>query len=570
MHHTPLLATIAASFVVAFFLGMIANRLKFPPIVGYLVAGIIVGPFTPGFVADGDLAAELAEIGVILLMFGVGLHFSYKDLFAVRKIAIPGAIAQIVVATLLGMGLAWFLDWPLAGGIVFGLALSVASTVVLLRALEDRQLLDTRSGHVAIGWLIVEDIAMIFALVLLPVVAQVLPGVAESAALSAAGDAHAAAEPGGNILLSLALTLGKLVAFTGLIFVVGRRVIPWALARVAGSGSRELFTLSVLAIGIGVAYFAAVFFDVSFALGAFFAGMVLKESELSHQAAENTLPLRDAFAVLFFVSVGMLFNPAVLVEQPLAVLATLSIIVIGKSVAAFLIVRAFGYPTDTALLISASLAQIGEFSFILMSLGIGLGLIPEAARDLVLAGAILSIMLSPAIFLFADRLRARRLAREAAQEAAATVDDEPDAPRHVSEADHTIVVGYGRVGRRVADTLAEKGLPVVVVESDIERVETLRLAGRTAILGNAVRDEVLRAAGVEKAKHLIVAVPNGLESGEVVAHARKLNPSLRIVARAHLDAEVDHLNASGADRVIMGEREIARLMLADVAPAPTV
>ncbi len=568
MHHTPLLATIAASFVVAFFLGMIAQRLKFPPIVGYLVAGVIIGPFTPGFVADGDLAAELAEIGVILLMFGVGLHFSYKDLFAVRKIAIPGAVAQIVVATLLGMGLAWFLDWPLAGGIVFGLALSVASTVVLLRALEDRQLLDTRSGHVAIGWLIVEDIAMIFALVLLPVVAQVLPGVADGVSPSVAADAHAAAEPSGNILLSLALTLGKLVAFTGLVFVVGRRVIPWALARVAGSGSRELFTLSVLAIGIGVAYFAAVFFDVSFALGAFFAGMVLKESELSHQAADNTLPLRDAFAVLFFVSVGMLFNPAVLVEQPLAVLATLAIIVVGKSVAAFLIVRAFGYPTDKALLISASLAQIGEFSFILMSLGIGLGLIPESARDLVLAGAIFSITLNPAIFMFADHLRAKRAAREAAKETSAPTEEEPDAPHHANETDHTIVVGYGRVGRRVADSLAENGQRVVVIESDIERVETLRAAGRVAILGNAVRDEVLRAAGVDKAKHLLVAVPNGLESGEVVAHARKLNPGLRIVARAHLDEEVDHLNASGADRVIMGEREIARMMVADVAPAP--
>ena len=570
MHHTPLLATIAASFVVAFLLGMIANRLKFPPIVGYLVAGTIVGPFTPGFVADGDLAAELAEIGVILLMFGVGLHLSYKDLFAVRQIAIPGAIAQIAVATLLGMGLAWLLDWPLAAGIVFGLALSVASTVVLLRALEGRQLLDTRSGHIAIGWLIVEDIAMIFALVLLPVVAQVLTGVTESAAPSASADLHAATAPTGNILFSLALTLGKLVAFTGLIFVVGRRVIPWALARVAGSGSRELFTLAVLAIGIGVAYFAAVFFDVSFALGAFFAGMVLKESELSHQAAEDILPLRDAFAVLFFVSVGMLFNPAVLIEQPLAVVATLFIIIIGKSVAAFLIVRAFGYATDTALLISASLAQIGEFSFILISLGVGLGLVPEAARDLVLAGAILSIMMNPAIFVFADHLRARRLAREAAQEPAAAADDEPDAPRHVSDTGHTIVAGYGLVGRRVADTLAENGLAVVVVESDIDLVETLRQAGRAAILGNAVRAEVLRAAGVEKAKHLLVAVPNGLESGEVVAHARKLNPGLRIVARAHLDAEVEHLIASGADRVIMGEREIAKLMLADVAPAPAV
>ncbi|HYD86113.1 MAG TPA: YbaL family putative K(+) efflux transporter [Vitreimonas sp.] len=571
MHHTPLIATIAASFVFAFILGMIANRLRFPPIVGYLVAGVIVGPFTPGFVADADLAAELAEIGVILLMFGVGLHFSYKDLFAVRNIAIPGAVAQITVATMMGMALAYFLGWPLAGGLVFGLALSVASTVVLLRALEERQLVDTRSGHVAVGWLIVEDIATIFALVLLPVLAQVLPGVAPSDPAAQAADA---APGGGSIAISLALTFGKLAVFTALTFIVGRRVIPWALARVAGTGSRELFTLSVLAIGIGVAYGAAVLFDVSFALGAFFAGMILKESELSHQAADNTLPLRDAFAVLFFVSVGMLFNPMVVLEHPLAVLATLFIIVVGKSVAAFVIVRAFRYPTDTALLISASLAQIGEFSFILITLGLSLNLIPETARDLVLAGAILSIMLNPAAFALAAHLRARRLAREAAAQRTDTAAEPvpPEAiaaatPYRVSEKDHVIVVGYGRVGRRVADALQAQGAPAVVIEADLERVEAIRTAGGAAILGNAVRDEVLRAAGIEDARHILVAVPNGLEAGEIVAHARKLNPRLRIVARAHLDAEVEHIKASGADRVIMGEREIARQMLADLAPA---
>jgi len=565
MHHTPLIATIAAGFVFAFILGMIANRLKFPPIVGYLAAGILVGPFTPGFVANAELAAELAEIGVILLMFGVGLHFSYKDLFAVGNIAIPGAIAQITVATVMGMALSYFLGWPLAGGLVFGLALSVASTVVLLRALEERQLLDTRSGHVAIGWLIIEDIAMIFALVLLPVLAQVLPGM--EPAPGAVGVAAEVAAPEGNLWVSLALTFSKLAAFVALTFIVGRRVIPWALGRVAGTGSRELFTLAVLAIGIGVAYGAALLFDVSFALGAFFAGMILKESELSQQAAENTLPLRDAFAVLFFVSVGMLFNPMVLIEQPLAVLATLFIIVVGKSVAAFLIVRAFRFPTDTALLISASLAQIGEFSFILITLGLSLNLIPPLARDLVLAGAILSIMLNPAIFVVASKLRARRLAREAAKETEAP---SPvaiiDMPRGVSEKDHVVVVGYGRVGRRVADALKAQGLPVVVVESDMGRVEAIRANGGSAILGNAVRDDVLRAAGIEVARHLLVAVPNGLEAGEIVAHARRLKPDLRIVARAHLDAEVEHIKASGADRVIMGEREIARLMLADLEP----
>jgi CPA2 family monovalent cation:H+ antiporter-2 len=560
MHHTPLIATIAASFVVAFAFGLIANRLKFSPIVGYLLAGIVVGPFTPGIVADADIAAELAEMGVILLMFGVGLHFSYKDLFAVRNIAVPGAIAQIGVATALGMGFAWLLGWPLAGGLVFGLALSVASTVVLLRALEERQLLDTRSGHVAIGWLIVEDIVMIFALVLLPVIAQILPDPAPDAGtMSASVD-------GATLALSLAVTLGKIVGFIAIIFIVGRRVIPWCLGRVASSGSRELFTLAVLAIGIGIAYFASVFFDVSFALGAFFAGMILKESDLSHQAAENTLPLRDAFAVLFFVSVGMLFNPMALIEQPMAVLATILIIVVGKSAIAFVIVKAFRYPTDTAVLISASLAQIGEFSFILVSLGLTLDLISNAARDLVLAGAILSITLNPIIFMLSDRLRAQRLGREAEKEAPPQPPELiVDAPRRASETDHVIVVGYGRVGHRVADNLAEQGAPVVVVDGDIDRVEDIRRNGRTAILGNAVRYEVLKAAGIDVARMLIVAVPNALEAGEIVAHARKLMPGLRIVARAHLDAEVEHLKASGADRVIMGEREIARQMLADVS-----
>ena len=560
MHHTPLIATIAAGFVFAFILGLIANRLKLSPIVGYLIAGVIVGPYTPGFVADAHLAAELAEMGVILLMFGVGLHFSYKDLFAVRNIAVPGAVAQIAVATALGMGLAYLMGWSIATGLVFGLALSVASTVVLLRALEERQLIDTRSGHVAIGWLIVEDLAMIFALVLLPVLAQLMPSENGGAAAGLSTT---------ELLGSLGLTFGKVAAFVGIVFIVGRRVVPWCLAKVAGSGSRELFTLAVLAIGIGIAYGAATYFDVSFALGAFFAGMILKESELSHQAAENTLPLRDAFAVLFFVSVGMLFNPMVLVEQPLAVLAAVFIIVIGKSAAAFFIVRAFRYPIDTALLISASLAQIGEFSFILMTLGLQLNLIPQAAQDLVLAGAIISITLNPAIFIVADKLREQRLKREAA-EAAATAPAaaqsalEADAPRRVSEKDHVIVVGYGRVGRRVADALAEQGLAHVVIENDLARVDSLREAGRSAILGNGVRDEVLKLAGIADARMLLVAVPNGLEAGEVVAHARKLKPELRIVARAHLDEEVEHLKAHGANRVIMGEREIARQMLADL------
>lgn len=552
--HTPLIATIAVGFVSALVFGLAANRLRLPPIVGYLLAGVVVGPFTPGFVADGDMAAELAEIGVILLMFGVGLHFSYKDLLAVKNIAVPGAIAQIAVATGMGMGMAALLGWPMASGLVFGLALSVASTVVLLRALEERQLLDSRSGHIAIGWLVVEDIVTIFALVMLPVLAELLTPAAVGVPAAGTGD----------VLRSLALVLGKLVAFVALMFVIGRRAILWLLSRAASTGSRELFTLSVLAIGVGIAYGAATLFGVSFALGAFFAGMILKGSELSHKAAQDTLPLRDAFAVLFFVSVGMLFDPRVLLTQPLAVLGTCLIIIVGKSAAAYVIVRIFRHPGDTALLIAASLAQIGEFSFMLVTLGLNLGLLPEAGRDLVLGGAILSITANPAIFTIATRMRTQRMRRAPT----APLPGHESGPRHARETDHVILVGLGRVGQRVAASLAASATPTVVIETRVERVEAHRRSGGTAILGNATHDEVLKAAGVQQARHLLVAVPNALESGEIVAHARRLNPDLRIVARAHVDAEVPHIHERGADRVIMGEREIARLMIADIDAQP--
>ncbi len=394
MHHTPLLTTLAVGFVLAFVLGALANRLRISPLVGYLLAGVLAGPFTPGYVADQALSVEIAELGVILLMFGVGLHFSLKDLLSVKAIAIPGAVVQIGVATLLGLGLAWMMGWNFGGGLVFGLALSVASTVVLLRALEQRQLIDTKRGRIAIGWLIVEDLAMVLTLVLLPALAGSLGGTSDG------GD--------GGLLMPILLTLGKVAAFVAVMIVGGRRFVPWVLERVAKTGSRELFTLAVLAIALGIAYGSAVIFGVSFALGAFFAGMILNESELSHEAAENSLPLRDAFAVLFFVSVGMLFNPAILIQEPLPVLATFLVIVFGKSVAAYVIVRMFGHPNSTALTIAASLAQIGEFSFILVGLGVTLNLLPEAGRDLVLAGAILSILVNPLLFIAIDRLQARQ------------------------------------------------------------------------------------------------------------------------------------------------------------------
>ena len=442
-HHTPLIATIVAGLVLAFVLGAIANRLRLSPLVGYLLAGVAVGPHTPGFVADQSLATKLAEIGVILLVFGVGVHFSLRDLLSVRAIAIPGAIAQIAVSTLLGIGLSWTMGWSIGSGFVFGLALSVASTVVLLRSLQERHLLDSERGRIAVGWLIVQDLAMVLALVLLPALSGLLAGGPAAPATNLPGASE--------IATTLAITLGKVGAFVGLMLVIGRRVIPWVLHYVAHTGSRELFRLAVLAIALGVAYGAAALFDVSFALGAFFAGMVLSESELSQQAASESLPLRDAFAVLFLVSVGMLFDPMILLRDPWPVIATLAIILIGNSGAGLLILRAFRYPPETAFTIAAGLAQIGEFSFILASLGVGLGVLPETGRDLILAGAIISILANPAFFTAVDRWRAARERRVADHGVA-----QPMAPaiRYLpvtALVDHAVLVGYGRVGSRVGD-----------------------------------------------------------------------------------------------------------------------
>jgi CPA2 family monovalent cation:H+ antiporter-2 len=398
-HDVSLLATIAVGLGFAFVGGFIAVQLRLPPLVGYLLAGIVVGPFTPGFVADVQLAPQLAEIGVILLMFGVGMHFSIQDLWAVRAIALPGAVAQMVVATLLGIGIANLWGWSLGGGLVFGLALSVASTVVLLRALEARGQVQSEDGRIAVGWLIVEDLAMVLALVLLPALATPLGGHLPSEA-----GAHAAA-PEANLWLTLGTTLGKVAIFVVLMLVVGTRVFPWLLARVEKTGSRELFTLAVVALALGVAFGSAELFGVSLALGAFFAGVVINESDLSHKAAHETQPLQDAFAVLFFVAVGMLFDPTILWRQPLQVLVTLAIIMIGKSLAAFAIVKVLRYGTGTAFTVSAALAQIGEFSFILASLGVSLGLLPEEGQHYILAGALLSIVLNPVMFWAVGKLQ---------------------------------------------------------------------------------------------------------------------------------------------------------------------
>ncbi len=549
-HSTPLIATIVAGLVLAFVFATIANRLRLPPIVGYLFAGIVAGPFTPGIVADSDLASQLAEIGVILLMFGVGLHFSLRDLLSVRAIAIPGALVQIAVATALGWALARWAGWDNTAGIVFGLALSVASTVVLLRAMTERHLLETERGRIAVGWLIVEDLAMVLALVLLPALPML------SQVEIAEGMAQAASDLGG-VLSAIAITIGKVAVFVALMLVVGRRLVPMLLHYVAYSGSRELFRLAVLAIALGFAYGAAMLFDVSFALGAFFAGMILAESELSQQAAQESLPLRDAFAVLFFVSVGMLFDPMIVVRETWFVLATLGIIVLGKSAAAYVIVRLFRHPHSTALTISASLAQIGEFSFILAALGVELGLLPPEGRDLILAGAILSIVLNPLFFVAAERLVAGT--EEGKAEHPVQVDEvavEP-APPPIELAAHAILVGYGRVGSIAAAELKQLGVPVLIIEDNDELGALARTRGFAVLTENAVRRSVLTTANLTEAKWLLIAIPNAFEAGRVVQQARTINPFLAIVARAHSDAEVAHLKSLGASHVIMGEREIA-------------
>lgn len=549
MEHAPLIVTIVVGIGLAFVLGSAAALVRVPPLVGYLLAGIVAGPFTPGIVADSMLAAQLAEIGVILLMFGVGLHFSPKDLVAVAAIAIPGAVAQIAVATVMGLGLAIGLGWSVNAGLVFGLALSVASTVVLLRALQERREVDTRHGRIAMGWLIVEDLSMVLALVLLPSLAS----------LSSA----AATGPDAGLAMDLGLTLLKVAAFVAFMLVVGRRVIPWVLHVVAHMGSRELFRLAVLAIALGVAFGAAELFGVSLALGAFFAGMVLSESELSHQAAQETLPLRDAFAVLFFVSVGMLFDPAILWHDTLAFLATLFIILVGKSAAAFLIVRAFRHPARTALTISASLAQIGEFSFILAEQGIGLGLLPERARGLILGGAIVSILFNPLMFALADRLLRRAgVAARQDQDAKAAAPQSDAAVCPTVETsdwhDHVILAGYGRVGSLVGATLRAQGIAYVVVEDNDIAAEPARQDGAPVLVGNIAKAPILAAARPDTARCLVVAIPNGFEAGQAIQRARALNPALKIIARAHADALVDHLTGLGADVVVVGEREIAR------------
>jgi CPA2 family monovalent cation:H+ antiporter-2 len=551
LHETSFIATIVVGLVLAFVFGALANRLKISLLVGYLAAGVVVGPFTPGFVADQKLAAHLAEIGVILLMFGVGLHFSPKDLLAVRLIAVPGAILQTAVSTGLGMGIGWLLGWTPGASFMFGLALSIASTVVLMRALQDRRILDTDRGRVVAGWLIVQDLLMVLALILLPTLAALLRPDSGGAALPLNAEAVATA---------VGITFAKVAAFIAIMLLVGRRAIPALLHYVAHTGSRELFRLAVLAVALGVAFAAAELFSVSFALGAFFAGMILNESELSQRAAEESLPLRDAFAALFFLSVGMLFDPMVIVREPLPLLATLLVVLVGNAGVAFLIVRVFRYPLETALTVGVGLAQIGEFSFILADLGVGLGVMNERARDLILGASILSILLNPVLFALKDRLK---VYLEKPGAAAVAVQPEPALPVSTLTG-HVILVGYGRVGSLVGEALQRDHRPMFVIDDAVTTVDLLKVAGVEALTGNAARPELLVAANVRQARLLIVAIPNGFEAGHIIQQARLANPDIEIITRAHYDAEVEQLSKLGANRVIMGEREIARAMIEEV------
>ncbi len=553
-HDISLISTIAAAFGLAMVFGLGAARLKLPPLVGYLLAGIVVSPATPGYVADVGLAGQLAEIGVMLLMFGVGLHFSLADLMAVKKIAVPGAIVQIGVATLLGAAVAMAWGWDLGAGVVFGLCLSVASTVVLLRALEAKGLLKSVNGQIAVGWLVVEDLVMVMVLVLLPALAGLLKANTGTAAVADAG----------SIWGTVGWTLAKVTAFVVLMLVVGRRLLPKLLWWIARTGSQELFTLGVVAIAVGVAFGAAKLFDVSFALGAFFAGMMMRESEFSHRAADESLPLRDAFAVLFFVSVGMLFDPAVIVQQPFKLLAVVAIILVGKTVAAVALVLLFRYPLNTALTVGASLAQIGEFSFILAGLGVALDLLPREGQSLVLAGALISIAANAALFSAVEPLRRWILARsELARRLEMRDDPLAELPTSTDRrvlSGQVVLVGYGRVGRRIADSLRQRNIPLVVVEQNRELVDGLRREGIAAVSGDAMTPEVLVQAHVAHAAMLVIAIPDVVDVRKMVQTARTLNPAIAVVLRTHNEEEAELLGKESLGTVFLGERELARGM----------
>ncbi|MFZ2309882.1 MAG: cation:proton antiporter [Rhodoferax sp.] len=555
-HNISLITTLVAAFGAALVLGFLAERIRVPALVGYLLAGILIGPATPGFVADVQIASQLSEIGIMLLMFGVGLHFSSDDLLAVKRIAVSGAVVQMGSVTLLGTALAGWWGWSLGGALVFGVSMACASTVVLLKSLEARGQLNTMNGRIAVGWLVVQDLVTVLVLVLLPPLAGVLGGSAAPLA---------GAKP---LWVSIGQTLLQVSAFIALMLVVGRRALPWLLWQVARTGSRELFTLSVVASAIGIAYGASALFSVSFALGAFFAGTVMRESEFSHRAAEETLPLRDAFSVLFFVSVGMVVNPMVLVDQPLRVLGAVTIIMLGNAAAALAVVVALRYPLKTALSIAASLGQIGEFSIILAGLGVSLGLLPAEGMSLVLAGVLISIAANSFLLAGVEPLRRWVLQRS---ELARRLDQRPDpfaelpmsTERKYLEG-QVVLVGYGRVGRRIAKALDVRAIPYVVVEQNRELVEELRKAQMASVSGNAADPEVLVQAHIARAAMLVIATPDAVNVRHVADIARTLNPGIEIVLRTHGEVESQLLRNDSVGTVFFGEEELAKGMTAHV------
>ena len=561
-HDLPLLTLLATGLGISLVTGMVAARLRLPPLVGYLLAGIIVGPHTPGLEADLGIAEQLSEVGIVLLMFGVGLHFSVSDLMEVRRIAIPGAIVQIIAATAMGTALAHGWGWPLSTAMMFGLALSVASTVVLLRALEQHKILQTMNGHIAIGWLIVEDLAMVLALVLIPALA--------TSAAESQGDFQLQ-----TIAASFGVAIAKIAAFAIIMLVAGERLLPMVLSMVARTRSRELFTLAVFGSAVGIAYVAAALFGVSFALGAFFAGMMIRESDLNHQVAERALPFQDAFAVLFFVSVGMLFNPAVLIEQPGSVAAVVAIIIVGKSLAACLIILTLGYPLRTAFLVSAGLAQIGEFSFILIALGRSAELLPVEASDLILAGALISITLNPLVFhllhglhdFIAQHPKLSRRFNMGHEEMTAL----PDRARHILQ-DHIVIVGFGKVGREMEKLLKDDARPHVVIDLNRDTVRLLRDKGTQAIIGDAATGKPMLEANIEQAAALVIAVSDSFEARNIIECARVFNPDIHILVFAHNEDERSFYETLNIGLITTGPREIAHSMtrhLQKMEPQPS-
>jgi CPA2 family monovalent cation:H+ antiporter-2 len=544
-HNSPLIALLAVGFGLAFVFGALVSRFKLSPLLGYLLAGVLIGPFTPGFVADEGLAQEVADVGVILLMFGVGLHFSPRDLLSVRAVAVPMTLLTISLTVAAGVAVSMLLGWGIEAGVVFGLSLSVASTVVSLRNLQDRRMMQSERGKLTVGWLVVEDLAMVLAMVLLPTWAQIRSQVVNGEAITVLQMQ--------DIGLALALTLGKVALFALIMLLAGKRLVPWVLHRVVHMGSRELFRLCVLAIVLGVAYAASALFGISVALGALFAGLIMAESELSQQAANETLPLRDAFAVLFFVSVGMLFNPSVLLANPWPLLATVTIILVFRTGISVLLLRLFGQSREAAATVTAARGQIGEFSFILAGVGLDLRLIPDEVRNVILGGAILSIVLNPLLFALLDRKGKKSPIADAA------VEPKPAPPRAPPK--NVVLVGYGRVGSLIGKALDDAGVTYSVIEDRPDLVETLQARGVTAILGNGISQESMEAAGAAEADLIFVTVPDGFEAGGIVELARKLKPGVKVYARAHSDAEVAHLKELGADLIVSGEHEIADAMI---------